>query len=142
MSQSRSDDRPAPRRGLAARLLERPARLVPTALGLLIAFAVAGTAIQGLAELAETRREGRELGARIETLRAEAAGLRDTIERLENDPEALRLHAKAALDLVDPGETVVLLQFPESVGPPKPRQILPPYAPGEGRAGFAARGER
>ena len=110
----------------AAGLLRRPGRLVPTVLGSLVAFAVAGTAVQGLSELRETRQRQRGLTAEVETLRAETDGLEATITRLREDPEALRLHAKSTLDLVEPGEAVVLLRFPERFGP---RRELPPPAP-------------
>ena len=129
---------PRPRPGLsgAAELMRRPGRLVPTILGSLVAFAVAGTAVQGLSELRETRQRQRELTAAVETLRAETDGLEATIARLREDPEALRLHAKSTLDLVEPGEAVVLLRFPERFGPPRelppPAPPVPPHRPSTG----------
>ena len=118
----------------AAALMRRPGRLVPPVLGSLVAVAVAGTAMQGLGELRETRQRQRELTAEVETLRAGNAGLEETIARLREDPEALRLHAKSTLDLVEPGEAVVLLRFPERFGPVRaepadPRSLRDPDTP-------------
>ena len=119
----------------AAELVRRPGRLVRTVLGSLVAFAVAGTAVQGLAELRETRQRQRGLTAAVETLRAETDDLEATIAQLREDPEALRLHAKSTLDLVEPGEAVVLLRFPERFGPrrdePGAERPAPAPAPAE-----------
>lgn len=124
----------------AAELVRRPGRLVRTALGSLVAFAVAGTAVQGLSELRETRQRQRGLTAEVETLRAETDDLEATIARLREDPEALRLHAKSTLDLVEPGEAVVLLRFPERFGPrreepPPEPSVLPDQSPTRPPAG-------
>ncbi len=87
---------------------------------LLTGAAAAFTGSQGLAALNEQRSQQETLRAEVERLEQEAADFRDEIALLRRDPAALELLAKTRHQLVEPGEMVVLLRFPERYGPERP----------------------
>ena len=61
----------------------------------------------GVRAMLQARRDARELGGRIATLRAENAELRRRVESLRSDPAAIESVARETLGLVRPGEMLV-----------------------------------
>lgn len=62
----------------------------------------------GVRAMMQARRDARELGARIATLRAENEVLREQAEALRHDPAAIETVARERLGLARPGEIVVV----------------------------------
>lgn len=106
--------------GWARRLAERPGRAAPLLLVLLTGTAAGVSGLQGLEMWNEQRGRREALRAEVQRLEKEAAGLLQEIARLRSDPQALPLFAKTHHQLVEPGEVVALLRFPERYGPPRP----------------------
>jgi cell division protein FtsB len=61
----------------------------------------------GVRAMLQARRDVRELAARISTLRAENALLKQRAEALRRDPVAIEAVARETLGLVRPGEILV-----------------------------------
>lgn len=99
---------------------ERPGRAAPPVAALLLVIGAAATGLQGLELLGEQRERQSALRGEVERLEREAAGLRARIASLETDPAALTLFAKTHHELVEPGEILVMLRFPERTGPKRP----------------------
>ena len=99
---------------------ERPGRAAAPVLALLTVIAAAVTGSRGLGMLNEQRQQSVALREEVGRLEREAAGLRGAIASIREDPAAIELLAKTHHQLVEPGETVVLLRFPERTGPARP----------------------
>lgn len=104
---------------------ERPGRAAPPVLALLTVTAAAVTGLRGLDLLNEQRQQRAALQKEVGRLQREAADLQSAIASIRNDPAALELFARTHHQLVEPGEVVVLLRFPERSGPARP---APPSA--------------
>lgn len=78
--------------------------------GLVLATGVATYATNGYVRVREMRLEIEDLERDIVTMRAKAAQLAQTIERLRNDPDYLEKVAREEQGMARPGETI--LKFP------------------------------
>ena len=104
----------------ARALVERPDRTAPVIVALLIGVSAAAVGVSGLESLREQDRLRAALAAEVVRLEEEATGLRNSIGSMKDDPAAFELHAKTYHQLVESGEVVVLLRFPEPSDPARP----------------------
>jgi cell division protein FtsB len=72
---------------------------------------------RGLLAMLRARHQYDELSATIERQRAENARLRETAQRLKDDPKAIEEIARKELGLIKPGEKVIIVR---DVPPAKP----------------------
>lgn len=107
---------------LGRSLAKRPGRLLSLVVVLLAGLVAAASGIRGFRALRQQEDRRDVLAGEVAQLETEAAALREAITRFRNDPAALDLFARTRHQLVEPGEVVVLLRFPEAVGPPKNRE--------------------
>jgi cell division protein FtsB len=88
-----------------------------------LVFAICALALDGLfgdRGLAETRRARAEYAAAadaLQRLRAENAGLREQIRRLEHDPVTMEALARKDLGFIRPGEILVVVRDVKQPGP-------------------------
>jgi cell division protein FtsB len=117
----------------AARAVYRVRRRIATgfAIGLALVFgyhAVLGH--DGITAYAQKRSQDRVLAAEIQKLEAENARLKQHVEHLRNDPDAIEHEARERLHYTRPGEVIYTLDYrarPETLGPDRSR---PPGATG------------
>ncbi len=109
-------------------LAERPGGALTVVAFLLAGVVAVATGIRGFRGLAEAESLRQTLTEDVRILEAQSSELEDAIGTFRADSAALELRARIHHDLVEPGETVVLLRFPEPVGPPR-REPASPEAP-------------
>ncbi len=94
----------------------RPAgTLVAVALALLLGWHVVNGK-HGLSVWQQKRAEDRQLRQEIQGLQQENAHLRDHIERLKSDPDAIEHEAREKLHYARPGEVIYTLPAPSPAG--------------------------
>jgi cell division protein FtsB len=116
---------PIPRRALDWTLrLWRPAgSLVAIGLALLLTWHVVNGK-NGLSVWRQKRAEDQQLRKEIDDLQKENARLRDRIERLKTDPDAIEHEAREKLHYAKPGEVIYTL-------PPEPAPSSQPAGAGK-----------
>jgi cell division protein FtsB len=75
---------------------------------------------RGVPALLQARRQYRASTQELDKIRADNARLRQAIERLRVDPEAVEEIARRDLGYIRPGETVVIIRDIPPAGPAKP----------------------
>jgi cell division protein FtsB len=78
----------------------------------LVADALAGE--KGLIESMRARRQYREVAASLDALRRENARLRESVQRLRDDPGAIESLAREQLGLIYPGEVLFIIKDEKS----------------------------
>jgi cell division protein FtsB len=72
---------------------------------------------RGLAETRRARAEYADASAALQRLKAENAGLREQIRRLEHDPATMEALARKELGFIRPGEILVVVRDVKQPGP-------------------------
>jgi cell division protein FtsB len=80
----------------------------------------------GLSVWQQKRTEDQQLQREIKDLEQENAQLRERIERLKSDPDAIEHEAREKLHYAKPGEVIYTL-------PAQPQTQTPPQQPGTGK---------
>ncbi|MGD0829812.1 MAG: septum formation initiator family protein [Terracidiphilus sp.] len=116
---------PMPRRALewTMRKWSTAGTAVAVMLALLLGWHVVNGK-NGLSVWMEKRAEDRQLRKQIDDLNQENARLRDRVERLKSDPDAIGMVAHDQLHYTKPNEVIVKL-------PPEPHTQPPPAASGK-----------
>lgn len=106
---------PQPARESNAHWVERLWRPAGTLLAVLLALLVTWHVIDGkdgLSAWQKKRAEQRQYQQEIETLQKENAELRDRIQHLQSDPDAIEHEARQELHYAKPGEVIYALPAP------------------------------
>jgi cell division protein FtsB len=109
---ARSGSEPDPMRNRAVEWAQRAWRPAGTVLAVGLALLLTWHVINGkhgLSVWQQKRAEDRQLQLEIEDLEQENARLRDHIERLKSDPEAIEREAREKLHYARPGEVIYTL---------------------------------
>ena len=96
----------------AAHAAHRMRRRLATGVAIVLAVVCGYHAIfgrNGLSAYAQKRSEDRLLAAEISKLQAENTHLKDHVERLQNDPDAIEREARSRLHYTKPGEVIYTL---------------------------------
>ena len=109
------------RRSLAA----KPGGALTVVAFLLAGVVAVATGIRGFRGLARAEALREALTEDVRLLQAQSSELQNAIGTFRADSAALELRARTHHGLVEPGETVVLLRFPEPVGPPRGQPASP-----------------
>jgi cell division protein FtsB len=80
----------------------------------LVLNALVGT--RGLPAVLNARRDYQSVAKELDRIRSENAGLRQEIERLRTDPEAIEELARGELGLISPGEKVFIIRDAKPAG--------------------------
>jgi cell division protein FtsB len=127
-SQFVSTSEPKPRlKTRAVDFLYRVRRRIATALAVVLAVIFAYHVMvgrNGLNAYEQKRAEDRSLQHQIESLQQENDRLRQHVEHLKSDPDAIEREARERLHYARPGEVIYTLNAPRSVPAPQ----LPPAA--------------
>lgn len=75
----------------------------------------------GLSSYQQKRREDRELQLEIQQLQEENVRLKQHVERLQKDPDAIEHEARERLHYARPGEVIYTLPEKQSSTPPSPK---------------------
>ncbi len=114
-----------PRRALAWAM--RRWRTAGTAVAVMLALLLGWHVVNGkngISVWMEKRAEDRQLHKQIDDLNQENARMRDRVERLKSDPDAIGMVAHDQLHYTKPNEVIVKL-------PPEPPAQAQPAAPGK-----------
>jgi len=65
---------------------------------------------KGLLQTLKVRRQHQELAASVDALRRENAALRETVNRLNDDPSTIESVARQELGLIRPGEVLFIIK--------------------------------
>jgi cell division protein FtsB len=71
---------------------------------------------RGLPAVLKARRDYQSVSKELDRIRSENAGLRQEIERLRTDPEAIEELARGELGLIRPGEKVFIIRDARPAG--------------------------
>ena len=105
--------RPRVRRRLSTpEVRERRRRFVTWGLSIMLGVLVVNAIVGESGYLAnlQAQRDYAEVRARVARLRHDAQLLQDEIRRLEEDPKAIEEAARRRLDMIRPGETLIILR--------------------------------
>jgi cell division protein FtsB len=115
-----SDGGPKPRIGLKARVggfLFRIRRRIATALAVVLAVVFGYHVVvgrNGVSAYEQKRVEDRELRHQIESLEQENDRLKDHVEHLKSDPDAIEREARERLHYARQGEVIYTLNAPQN----------------------------
>lgn len=115
-----------PPRPAAAYWAERFGRTAGTVLAVLLALLVTWHVINGkdgLSAWQKKRAQERQYQQEIERLQKENAELRDRIQHLQSDPDAIQHQAREELHYAKPGEVIYTL--PAALPPPQGQSSTP-----------------
>jgi cell division protein FtsB len=118
-----TDKKPASLRAWAFGLTQRLWRPVGTGVAVILALLVTWHVIygnHGLSVWQQKRAEDRALQQEIKDLQRENAQMREQIERLNSDPEAIEREAREKLHYAKPGEVIVTLPDQSQAQPQTP----------------------
>jgi cell division protein FtsB len=118
-----TDKKPASLRAWAFGLTQRLWRPVGTGVAVILALLVTWHVIygnHGLSVWQQKRAEDRALQREIKDLQQENAQMRQQIERLNSDPDAIEREAREKLHYAKPGEVIVTLPDQSQAQPQTP----------------------
>ena len=107
----------------AAEFLYRVRRRIATALAVVLALIFGYHVIvghNGLNAYEQKRAEDRELHQQIDSLQQENDRLKEHVEHLKSDPDAIEREARERLHYARPGEVIYSLNAPQSAPQPQP----------------------
>lgn len=107
----------------AAEFLYRVRRRIATGLAVVLALVFAYHVMvgrNGLNAYEQKRAEDRELHQQIDSLQQENDRLKEHVEHLKSDPDAIEREARERLHYARPGEVIYTLNAPQTATPPQP----------------------
>jgi cell division protein FtsB len=107
----------------AAEFIYRGRRRIATALAVVLALIFGYHVIvghNGLNAYEQKRAEDRELHQQIDSLQQENDRLKEHVEHLKSDPDAIEREARERLHYARPGEVIYTLNGPQSATQPHP----------------------